>query len=458
MATVRDPSPRVVELSKDWDLISDLMGGTRAMRHAGKSHLPQWPAEDHESYKIRLAVSVLFPAYARTVSVLTSKPFSKEITIEETVPPRIVELLDNVDLENRNLHAFAADVCADALAYGMAGILVDAPPANGARSLADERSAGIRPYFVQIHPQSILGWRITRSGGATLLAQLRLLEVVEEDDGPFGTKSIEQVRVLEPGRWAVWRKVTSMLDEWVVYQEGTTSLDVIPFVPVYGVRQDFMVGVPPMMELAHLNVEHWQSKSDQQNILHVARVPILFANGLQGVPIVVGANAIIQAESENADLKFVEHSGKAIDAGRLSLLDLEDRMRQVGAELLVIKPGNITEAQTIADNEPAMCDLQRITASVEDSLDQAIDLMARWIGETKGGHVSLYRDFGAATLAEASAELLFKMNAGGKLSNITLLNEMQRRGVLSPDIDLDKEVAAAKADAPVAEVTEQVRV
>ena len=81
MATVRDPSPRVVELSQDWDLISDLMGGTRAMRHAGKRHLPQWPAEDRSSYDIRLATSVLFPAYSRTVSVLTSKPFSKEITI-----------------------------------------------------------------------------------------------------------------------------------------------------------------------------------------------------------------------------------------------------------------------------------------------------------------------------------------------------------------------------------------
>ena len=32
MATVRDPSPRVLELSEDWDLICDLMGGTRAMR------------------------------------------------------------------------------------------------------------------------------------------------------------------------------------------------------------------------------------------------------------------------------------------------------------------------------------------------------------------------------------------------------------------------------------------
>ena len=109
------------------------------------------------------------------------------------------------------------------------------------------------------------------------------------------------------------------------------------------------------------------------------------------------------------DVKYVEHSGKAIEAGRISILDLEDRMRQTGAELLVIKPGNTTEVQTLADNEQGMCDLQRIVQSLEDALDQALTLMGLWVGETETGHVTIYSDFGAATLAEASAKLLFDM-------------------------------------------------
>jgi len=96
-------------------------------------------------------------------------------------------------------------------------------------------------------------------------------------------------------------------------------------------------------------------------------------------------------------------------------------MRQIGAELLVIKPGNTTEVQTIADNEQGMCDLQRIMQTVEDAIDQALDLMAKWVGELAGGHVSIYRDFGAATLAEASADLLYKMRSSGSLSFETLL-------------------------------------
>jgi hypothetical protein len=205
-----------------------------------------------------------------------------------------------------------------------------------------------------------------------------------------------------------------------------------------------MIGCAPMIELAYSNVEHWQSKSDQQTILHVARVPILFTKDIGAdTKIVVGNGAFIRATGEHADAKYIEHSGAAIEAGRKSILDLEDRMRQTGAELLVIKPGHATQVQVMAENEQGMCDLQRICEGLEDSLDQALDLMARWINESKGGHVTIYKDFGAATLAEASAQLLLEMKADGSLSLKTLLAECKRRGILSPDIDIDKEAQTA---------------
>jgi hypothetical protein len=446
---VAKQSDAVCGMAEAWSLIADLMGGSAAMRRAGKGHLPQWPAEDADSYKSRLATATLFPAYARTMSVLTGRPFSKPITIGEDVPTRIRAWLDDVDLEQRNLHAFAADLFSNALGYGFCGILVDCPPAEGVRTVADEQRAGVRPYFVHVRHDAVLGWRAEKRGGSMVLTQLRLMETVEEPDGAFATRQIHQVRVLAPGMWTTYRKQKDQngAETWTQHQTGVTTIDVIPFVPIYGLRKDFMIGAPPMIELAHMNVEHWQSKSDQQTILHVARVPVLFGKDLgSDTKITVGAGSLIQASSKDADLKYVEHSGAAIEAGRKSLLDLEDRMRQVGAELLVIKPGNTTEVQTLADNEQAMCDLQRMSQSLEDALDQALDLMAKWVKEPSGGHVSIFSDYGAATLAEASAQLLFEMKADGSLSHATLLNELKRRGTLSPEVDVAKEIAAANAE------------
>lgn len=451
-ATVRDPSAAVEAMAEPYPLITALLGGTAAMRKAEKAYLPQWPNEDSGCYKNRTATATLFPAFSRTCEVLTSKPFSKPITFGDDVPGQIKEWSENIDLQGHNLDGFAAAVTFHAISYGMCGILVDFPQTRGRlKTRADEKAAGVRPYFVHIHAQNILGWRAERIEGVLTLTQLRFLEQVEEPDGAFGDKLIEQVRVLSPGKWEVWRQ-SEEIDAngqkvWKLHADGRTTLKKIPYVPIYGKRTGFMQGVSPLIELAYMNVEHWQSKSDQQTILHVARVPILFGKLLGDGPITVGASSAITADDENADLKYVEHTGHAIEAGRRELLDLEDRMRQTGAELLVIKPANRTVVQTVADNEAGMCALQRIASDVEDALDAAFQLLAEWVRLPSGGHVSIFSDFGVASLVEASMELLRDMNVDGTFSDESLYREAQRRGIVSPDVHWEDEKMRIKQNA-----------
>lgn len=416
------------------------------MRVAGKLHLPQWPAETNEAYATRLATATLFPAFARTVEVLSAKPFSRRVTLAD-LPSRVEEWCEDVDLQGRDLHSFAGAMFRHALSYGIGGVLVDYPRVTGVRTQADEMASGVRPYFVEVPAASILGWRSARINGSEVLTQFRFLEVITEPDGPFKDVTIEQVRVLYPGRWEVWREDKSAHDgdRWRLFDEGVTTLRRIPFVPFFADRMGFMTGRAPLNELAHMNVEHWQSKSDQQTILHVARVPILFLKNMGGAEIKIGASSAIMSDSPDADGKFIEHSGAAIEAGRLSLLDLEDRMRQVGAELLVIKPGNATVAQTLSDDEPGMCALQRMVRDFERGLDQALGLMAEWVGEKPAGRVDIFDDFGVSTLAAATMDLLVSMATGGYLSGETVFQEAQRRGLIDNDLTWEDEKARIAA-------------
>ncbi len=453
--TVASTSSEIDEMSPDWALCRDLLGGTRAMRAAGKRHLPQWPNEEATSYAARLASAVLFPAYARTVQTLAGKPFSKPLTLTDA-PAQVEEWMQDADREGRSLHAFAAECMTTALGYGLGGILVDYPPVRrepGARPMtqAEEAALMLRPYMVLIQPWQILGWRTERRGGATVLTQLRLLEEVCEPDGEWGTVEIEQVRVLGIGTWQVWRKPEGK--EWkdaILHDDGTTTLDMIPFFPFYGQRCGFMEARPPLIEVAHLNVAHWQSASDQQTILHVARVPILFAKMLgDGVKLTVGASSGVSATEPEADLKWVEHSGAAIKAGADDLAALEERMRQAGAELLVIKPGQVTATQTATENAVAMCALQRITLDLQDVLTAALAALAQFarLGDS-GGRVTLFNDFGVASLAEASAELLLKAADAGYISAETFRDEMRRRSVLSGDVTEEAEAERLQAQGP----------
>lgn len=436
-------------MQPQWRLAQALLGGTAAMRAAGKTYLPKWPNEDEKAYDCRLAVSVLFPAYKRTVETLTGKPFSKPITVGEDVPDEFQDWLADVDLQGRNLDAFAADQMETALGYGLSGILVEYPDAKkagvlvneaGVTTQAAERAAGLRPYFVHIRPTQILGWRAERTKGAWKLTQFRFMEHVEEPDGEFGTLSIAQVRVLSPGRWETYRKASDK-DEWNKHAEGATTLDFVPFVPVYGKRTGFMQAEPPLLEVAHLNVKHWQSQSDQDNLLHVARVPILTARQVgDKFELKVGASSAVNlGDGPEAELRYVEHSGKAMEAGKESLDDLKEEMRQAGAELLVIRPGAITATEVASENAVGMCALQRIVQGLEDALDLALDYMAKWVKAEQGGHVTIFNDFGAAALAETSAELLLKANQAGKISDETFHAELQRRGILAAEVDWETE-------------------
>lgn len=448
---VRKQSDAAAALNKYCDLIADLMGGTDAMRAAGQRRMPKWPAEDDEAYKTRLAVATLFPAYERTVDVLGAKPFSKAVTLGEDVPSRVKTWCDDIDLTGQNLHVFLSKIFNEALAYGFSGILVDHPPTidSEGRALyptkADELAAGVRPYCVHIHPQNILGWKSDKEG----LRQLRLLELIEQDDGEFGTKTVEQVRVLGRGTWEIWRKVEGKTeDDWTLHEGGKTSLKVIPFSPIYGKRLSFMRAKPPLLELAHANVEHWQTKSDRQNNLHMLSVPILFTKMLEEAVIAVGAGSAVKAGHPEADMKYVEMSGEAVEAGRMVLLDLEDQMRQAGAELLVIKPGSTSVAQTLSDNEQGSCVLQEMTQGTEDGGDLALQFMANMVGEAEGGHIQVYKDFGAATLAEASAELLFKSASAGKISGESYFKELQRRGILASELKWEEELERISRQGP----------
>lgn len=447
---VNETTLEVRALAEQWKVLDALMGGTPAMRKASTFLLPKWPAEEDGAYAARLATATLFPAYRRTVSVMAGKPFAKALTIKDA-DERIETWCEDVDLQGVNLHVFAGEMFEESF-YGLAGILVEYPRVPpGGMTVAQAERAGLRPYMVRIRHDQIIGWRTGMIQGRLALTQLRLREDGEVDDGAYGTKAVERVRVLMPGAWELWER-GGQKNDWVLIDKGTTSLPVIPFVPIYGRRRDFMKGWPTLLDLAYLNVKHWQSQSDQDNILHAARVPILVRYGTEGAPLVIGAGTAMDmpAQTAGAAVEWVEHSGAAIGAGRDSITDLEEQMIQSGAELLVKQPGTRSATEASGDQEGNKCDLQRLTEQMEDSLDQALVFMAAYGGVpvARAGSAALFKDFGVATLSDASAQLVADLNSRGLLSSETVLRELQRRGVLDASVDVDAELAKAREEGP----------
>ncbi|NHZ94564.1 DUF4055 domain-containing protein [Massilia sp. CCM 8734] len=447
MSAVRKQSDEAAALNANSLLIDALLGGTVAMRAAGATYMPKQPNEDEEDWKYRLANAVLYPAFERTVEVLAGKPFSKKLDLGADVPARIAAWQDNIDLQGNSLHTFAASICEETISHGFSGILVDFPKAVGLKTKADEKAAGVRPYFVHIHPQNVLGWESEVINGVEEFTQLRLLESAKEKTDEFTQTTVPQVRVLYRGKWQTWRKskVMATRDEWALHEEGG-SLPRIPFVASYGKRKGFMCSKPPLMALAEQNSKHWRESSDQDDSVRFARKRMLVLIGLDNSdPLTISSNAAVKLPT-GADAKVVQGSAEAVKIGRDELNTLEEQMRQSGAEMMVIRPGKITATQTASEGEGNMCALQRIANDLDKCIEQALQFMADWIVEPKGGTVTIFKDFGAATLDEVSADLLFKATVAGKMSNESLHEEFQRRGIRSADVDWEAEKKRIESD------------
>jgi hypothetical protein len=441
MATkVNDTTPEVDAMASGWDKIDTLCGGTDAMRKAGEKYLPKFPREDKDSYEYRVKTSTLFNGLGRTVENMASKPFAEPVTCKD-IEPAQEEWLQDIDQCGNNLNVFAHNVFTAGLKYGLTHVLVECPPTTDKDgkllyvTKKAELDAGIRPYLVHINPKQILGWKSAKTGaGAEVLTMLRLLECVEEDDGEFGTTKVEQVRVLTPGRWETYRQ--NEKKEWVQHDEGSMSLGCVPLVTYYTKRTGFMTAVPPLTDLADLNVAHWQSSSDQSSILHTARVPILAITGVNdGDEVSIGAKSAMMLPT-GADAKYVEHTGAAIEAGRLSLQDLENQMRAMGAELLAETQVSTTATQNAIEDSEQKCQLSMMVEGLEDALDQSLSIMHDWMKLEYKGSIDIFDDFSSDAVLQTAGPFvtaLVQLVNARMLSKEDAFDEMKRYGIVSPD-------------------------
>lgn len=439
-----------------------LMGGTREMRKQGEIYLPKEPAESPDAFQNRLRRTTLFNAMAKTVSDMTGKVFNKAIILEDDVPSKIVEFAEDIDLTGRHINIFASDVFADGMVTGVGYILTDMPPPvtrpdGQPVTLADEQAAANRPYLVYIPMENLIGWQSTTIGGAETLTQIRILECVSEPDGEFLEKEIEQIKVIEPGKWRTFRKVasdaagTAKIGDWVLHAEGVYSLKKITLAPFYTNRTEFMMGAPPLEKLAELNVSHWQSQSDQRNILHVARVPILFwAGKTDDDRVIVGANSMMFSSNDASTLTYTEHSGAAIGAGDKDLTNIENQMQAMGLLLTSATPGQSATGE-MCDDAKENAPLAKMARSLGDAIEQSFGFMAEYmgLGEDAGGSVIVNTDFGIQAGNGSDLQWLTQAVGAGDLSKQTYWEELQRRGTLSDSFDPDVEKDRLDSESPV---------
>ena len=416
-----------------WLLIEQLLKGTRGIRQGHRKFLPQFPREADDSYDVRLSKAVLSPFYKRLELLLAGMLTRKPVRLTD-VSDQVTEQLFDVDLQGNDLQTWLFNTARIALRYGHVGVLVDAPRAgeNG------------RPYWITISPRELLGWRTEIADGKQRLTMLRIAETVTVPDGKYGEKDVERVRVLTPGAYEIHEKDEK--GDYKIVDEGRTSLSEIPFAVAYANRTGVMESMPPLDDIAELNLQHYQVSSDLSNILSVSAIPLLAIYGFpqSAEEISAGASEAL-ALPETARSEYIEPSGNSFDAQFKQLEQIESKINGLGlAAVLGAKlVGESAEAKRI-DRSQGDSTMMVIAQQMQDLIDNCLRFHAQYLQQPVAGSSQVNRDFMGQRLEPQEIQALLQLYTAGTITQDTLLNELANGDVLSEDFDIEEEVEATQ--------------
>ena len=456
------PSDAVKKQMPALTLCRDLAGGPERVRERSTTYLPQAPGEDNQNYRTRLLRSVFFNVFGHTITGMMGQIFRRDPVLGDDVPPVIVDHCENIDLAGTHFDVFARDISEDAVTAGHAAIFVEYPQTGGTQSAADEANA-IRPYWVPIKKDDMVSWRTVVEHGRIILSQLVLRECTMVAYGAFGEKEQTRYRVLYRERAGTnitvgFKLLQINADKSVsTIDEGLypTQIEIPVSEVVTSGRKGLFESDPPLVDLAYLNIAHYQQWSDYATSIHKTCVPLLATVGIDQqaegqAALVVGPNSVINLPI-GGDLKYVAHTGAALNECKIALDDLKSDMGTLGLSMLAPSKRTAETAQAKrldkATEDSAMAVMAR---GLQDGLERALGFHARYLKLESGGSVDVNREFDEQTM---QADMLLAWSTAVKDAGVPprlMAEAMQDGGLIGPDEDIEivgEEMAANSAAA-----------
>lgn len=452
------------------ELCYDLVSGTKTMlaKSTGynpeKDYLPKEEGESIEKFRIRKRRTRLFNAFKKTANRFSGETFKKSPQYHD-LDPSIEALKTNIDGNNTNMTKFLINAYEHGICFGASVVMLDYSEtgATGNKTFIDNTGVerilskeevlkrGWRPFWRLISAKDIIASKFEKTNNINSLVSITIRENSYDEKGVL----VERRRVVEVGRQVVYIKQKSESGEsqFVFENEILTNLDFLP-ICVWSLNDqigDFIAGIPVLYELAELNLLHFQSSSDQRNILHQIRVPILFGKRLkkvkpykdddekdEGEDFQIGSGSMIYSDDAGASLNYVEHSGSGLSAGKEDLETLKNEMALFGLTIMLSqKPGDTTATERALNTSENDSTLKMWGLSFFDFANQILDMTKKIMGNSElSGHIECGVDFSIGSLSDVST--ILSAVSSGVIPKRVALDELKRRGIIADKWNLEE--------------------
>ena len=426
-----------------WLPLEICAGGTRVLRANAAQIIPREPREDADGYNRRIFHAVMPPFLNRLAMQAAGMILRKGITISGE--PFWDEWAEDVTGDGTSLAEFARRTLVNAILYGHSSILADFTADDTARSLAEERASGTRrPYLIPIHPRQILGFRTTTQLPHSRLSQVRIQETVIVPEGSYGERVRDQVRIVEEGRYELWRKglATTEHNGWDLHERGKTTLDCIPLETIYSQREGTLISTPPLLEVSYLTIAYAQRFCDYMYSIHVGASPLLVLRGYDpdsASPVGLSVNTALCLPPEGGG-EYIQPTTEAFNAQLQCLQALEEQISRLGINTL--SQQNLTNAgvqSKALDRIDSDSILANLSADLEGALQRTLGHCAEYLG-LDAPEVHISQDFDDKLVDGNAITSYLQLYMQGAICQETLLSILQQGEVLPPDIDIEEEV------------------
>lgn len=424
---------------------------------AKKKYLAKEQAEPTSAYKSRLDRSTYAPIYRDSIKAYAGLLNRFQLV---DVPPSMSASQTNVDLQGSNIQSFWNRCDEYAIRDGGVFIMVDMmPETDQSSNFLDQQRDGRHPYVVVVERKDVINWVVEYRQGREYIhhATIRQIKSVPNPSG-FGVKIEPIYYVLRPNLVEEYRmERTDNRWKQILVKRYQTTLPIVPIVWYGAATSRFAQGDLPLNGLAELSIQHYQSRSDLTELLHKCAMPVPVRKGApmgadgRPAPLIIGPNSAVDLPGEGGDFSFAEPSGRSLERHQTEIAHIEELMDRSGLNFLYganIKTA--TEASLRASQVAS-----QVAAIVRNKISAFNTVMKVWAAYA-GELDTLNQESGIAIndslinrpLDPSGIAQLVNLRNANILSTETVLSELQRGGVLDPDLILQEEISrVSKEDA-----------
>lgn len=469
--------PEVTDMLPRWQQVHDCIEGERAvkardayyekpLRMWGEvkkgSYLPLFTTTDTDEavnrYLAYVQRAVFYPVTGRTHRALVGHCFQKEPTID--LPASLEALRGNVDGAGVSLVQQAKAVLGGVLGFGRGGLYTDYPRTAGPASQAEVKAGRIRPKILRYDPWQIINWR-TKTVGALQVPELVVLwEQWERGLDAYAVTLDDRWRILSldaaTGNYRV--DVVQRTEDRKGFELGDAPLfpvdsnqqpfKEIPFQFLGAVENDVGVDVPPIEDLAGINIAHYRNSADYEESVFIVGQPTPYAAGLTQDWVEQVLKGTVKLGSRSTVPLPEGGSMGLIQAGpntmvREAMQAKERQMVALGARLIEQRSVQRTATEIRQEYATEISVLSTCAVNVTAGYLRALEWCDRFAGQSGGVKFQIDPAFELGRLEPAEQQMLISHVQEGGLTWSEYRDKLRQAGIAT----LDDEAAKAEIDA-----------